>query len=414
MVILKAFKAIRPRADLAEKIATLPYDVLSSKEAREMAAENEFSFLHIDKSEVDLVDTIDVHSDEVYEKAAENLQEFLQKGWLKKDETSQLYLYELTMNGRVQTGIVGSTSVTDYEKEKIKRHEFTLPEKESDRIRHFDMTNANTSPIFLAYHAEEKIQSIVEQWKKENAPIYDFTSFYDVRHRIFIVRDIAVIGELITLFAKVPALYIADGHHRSASAVQVGQKRRAEIRDDVSAEYNYFLSVIFPDNELEILDYNRVVKTPLAKDFWKKVAVKFDIEKIDKSKPSKTHEIHAVTSDGWVKLRPKTEIIPSDEVARLDVSLLQDHILAPFLAIDDPKTNPNIKFVGGIRGLDELEKEVQNGASIAFALYPPTMTELLAVADAGKIMPPKSTWFEPKLLSGLFLHDLGIGDNRKG
>lgn len=406
MVVLKAFRAIRPRADVAEKVATLPYDVLSSTEARELASENPFSFLHIDKSEVDLPFDIAVHSEPVYQKAAENLHNFLEKGWLKKEDSAELYFYELTMNGRTQTGIVGCTAISDYEKGNIKRHELTLPEKEYDRIQHFDVTNANTSPIFLAYHAQTQIQNLVDQWKEKHEPIYDFTSFYQVRHRVFAVRDLAVIGQIESLFANVSALYIADGHHRSASAVKVGQKRRKEIRDDARAPYNYFLSVIFPDNELEILDYNRVVKTSLPTDFWEKVSEHFDVRKIERAKPAQTHEIHAITADGFVKLTPKDAIIFDDPVKSLDVAILQDYILKPLLGIDDPKTDPNIEFVGGIRGLEALEREIADGASIAFALYPPQMSELLAVADAGKIMPPKSTWFEPKLLSGLFLHDL--------
>lgn len=406
MVIVKAFKAIRPREDLVEKVATLPYDVLSSSEARVISADNPYSYLHIDKAEVDLPVDIDSHSEAVYQQAATALKDFLEAGWLKKEDENRLYLYELTMNGRTQTGIVGCTSISDYENGKIKRHELTLPEKEQDRINHFEATNCNTSPIFLAYHEKHEIQALVSEWKQSHEPIYDFTSFYGVAHRVYLVDDNDVVEQLEHYFSQVSALYIADGHHRSASAFKVGAKRRSAENDDENAEYNYFLSVIFPDNELKILDYNRVIKTALPQDFWENVAEKFNFEKIERSSPQRTHEIHAFSNHQWFRLTPKNEIIPTDEVEALDVAILQNEILAPLLEIDNPKTNPNIKFVGGIRGLSALEDEVNAGAGIAFALYPPTMSELLAVADAGKIMPPKSTWFEPKLLSGLFLHEL--------
>lgn len=407
MVVFRKFKAIRPNPKLVQDVACLPYDVLSSSEARELAAGNPYSFLHIDKAEVDLPETVDVHSSEVYEKAAENLETFLEEEWLVKDEQAEFYLYELTMNGRSQTGIVGTTAIDDYSSGKIKRHEYTLPAKEQDRIRHFDATNSNSSPIFLTYHAEAEIQSLIADWKAEHTAIYDFISYYDVQHKVWAIDDASVADKLTALFKEVPALYIADGHHRSASSVAVGKKRREELGSNPEAAYNYFLSVVFPDNELEILDYNRVVTTPLPENFWDKVAESFEIEEIEKSAPAQPHDIHAYTAEkGWLKLTAKPEQIPDDEVERLDVAILQARVLAPLLAIQDPKTSPNIAFVGGIRGLDALEKGVAEGGTIAFAMYPPSLAELLAVADAGKIMPAKSTWFEPKLLSGLFLHDL--------
>ncbi|WP_374285637.1 DUF1015 domain-containing protein [Lactococcus sp.] len=400
MVVLRAFKAIRPEQKLAQDVATLPYDVLSSKEARQLGQDNPYSFLHIDKSEIDLPSELDQHDEQVYQQALSALTSFLAKGWLKKADQNQLYLYELTMDGRTQTGIVGTTAVSDYENGLIKRHEYTLPEKEQDRIRHFETTQTNTSPIFLTYRSQESIQKIMSDWKNQHQAEIDFVSFYGVRHRVFVIDDKAVITSLERAFAAVPALYIADGHHRTASANKVGK-----MLD--STEAQYFLSVIFPDDELEILDYNRVVKTALPSDFWKQVAQKFDIEPVEKSRPAGKHQIHAFTkSEGWQKLTVKAENVPNDEVNSLDVAILQNEILAPLLQIDNPKTNPNIAFVGGIRGIDALEKEVNAGASIAFAMFPPAMEELLAVADAKKIMPPKSTWFEPKLLSGLFLHDL--------
>lgn len=404
MVEIHAFRAIRPDDALADKIATLPYDVLSSAEARELAADNAQSFLHIDKSEVDLPADGDVHSDAVYAQADKNLQDFISKGWLKKDGQPQLYLYELTRGGRVQTGLVATTTVADYENGAIKRHEYTLPEKEEDRIRHFDATRSNTSPIFLTYRAEAAAEKLIENWKPTHNATVDFTSFYDVRHRVFVIDDEAVIQQLTEIFVSVPALYIADGHHRAASAVKVAKKWRDEGR--ATTESERFLSVIFPDTSLEILDYNRVVTAALPENFWEKVAEKFEIEKVANGKTEQVHDIRALTADGWVKLTPKNGILSADEVASLDVALLQTHILAPLLGIFDPKTSPDIEFVGGIRGIDALEAAVADGASIAFALYPPTLEALLSVADAGKIMPPKSTWFEPKLLSGLFLHDL--------
>lgn len=399
MVTVRAFKAIRPDEKKVSQVATLPYDVLDSDEARDLAQGNPFSFLHIDKSEIDLPANTDSHSQIVYDQAATNLADFINKGWLKKEDKNELYLYELTMDGRTQTGLVATTAVAEYNNGDIKKHEFTLPEKEQDRINHFKTTMANTSPIFLTYRAKDDIQNIMGSWKNDHDPIYDFVSFYNVRHRVFAINDNQTINELQFLFQTVPSLYIADGHHRSASAANVGQILQTN-------ESKYFLSVIFPDTELQILDYNRLVYRPLGSEFWKNVAQKFDIQKIELNKPTQVHHIHAFTKSGWVRLIPKANIIPTDLVQALDVSILQNEILAPLLGIDNPKTSPHIKFVGGIRGLEELEKGVEEGASIAFALFPPSITELLAVADAGKIMPPKSTWFEPKLLSGLFLHDL--------
>ena len=398
MVTFKAFRAIRPQVGLADEIATLPYDVLSSDEARDLAAETKYSYLHIDKAEVDLPRTVEAHDSAVYQKAADNLAAFLDKGWLEKDSQAHYYIYELTLDGRVQTGVVGLASVFDYENAVIKRHEYTLPEKEEDRIQHSLACDANTSPIFLCYREKADLTALIEEIKVTSEPLYDFESFYGVHHRVWQTSV-----DFEPLFAGLPELYITDGHHRTASAAKVSQRLRTAYGRDPKAEYNYFLSVAFPANELEILDYNRIVRKPLPVDFWERLGRDFEISPVEKGhKPERKHEISVISPDGWYSLKPK--VVPADEVAGLDVSILQDKVLGPVLGIVDPKTDPNIEFVGGIRGSEPLEAAVTEEGVIAFMLYPPAMSELLAVADAGKIMPPKSTWFEPKLRSGLLVH----------
>ncbi|MGX7245793.1 DUF1015 domain-containing protein [Enterococcus quebecensis] len=409
MVTIHPFKGIRPNAEFSEKIATLPYDVLNSQEARDLGENNPYSYLHIDKSEIDLPENLSSYDDKVYEKATSNLKEFLQKKWLIQDSQPLLYLYELTMNGRAQTGLVTCTSITDYTEGKIKKHEFTRPEKEVDRIRHIEACDANTSPIFLTYRRNKQIQTLMDNWKKSHDPAYDFTSFHEVTHRVWLVDTPEVIEELVTVFAQdVPALYIADGHHRTESAVKVGQKKKtARMNSSDTDEFNYFLSVIFPKEELEILDYNRVLNVPIEADFFKRLEKNFTVVKTTSGKPTESKTFGMYLDGQWFALTAKETIFSTDPVDGLDVSLLQNHVFADIFDIQDVRTDKRIDFVGGIRGMKELEQLVDSGQwSVAFAVYPTTMDDLLNVADAGKIMPPKSTWFEPKLLSGLFVHDL--------
>ena len=413
MVTIHPFKGIRPAAEFSESIATLPYDVLNSAEARELGKNNPYSYLHIDKAEIDLPETLSPYDEQVYAKAANNLEAFLQKQWLIQDDRPLLYLYELTMNGRAQTGLVTCTSITDYTDGKIKKHEFTRPEKEVDRIRHIDACDANTSPIFLTYRRNEHVQTLTDDWKKSHDPVYDFTSFHDVTHRVWLVDKPEIIDQLVEAFAQdVPALYIADGHHRTESAVKVGQKKKeTQPNATESAEFNYFLSVIFPKEELEILDYNRVVNVPIEADFFERLEKNFTVKKTDTGKPTHSKTFGMYIDKQWYALTAKKAILSEDPVAGLDVSLLQNYVFADIFDIQDVRTDKRIDFVGGIRGMTELEQLVDSGKwSAAFAIYPTTMDDLLTVADAGKIMPPKSTWFEPKLLSGLFVHDLETND----
>lgn len=409
MVTLHPFKGIRPSAELSAKVATLPYDVLNSEEAKVLGDANPHSFLHIDKAEIDLPASLSPYDEKVYLKAGQNLQQFFQKKWLIQDDAPVLYLYELIMDGRSQTGIVGCTAIDDYVSGKIKKHEFTRPEKEVDRIRHIEACDANTSPIFLTYRTQNAIQELIAKWKKQHNPIYDFTSFHEVTHRVWIVDEPSIIDTLVTSFANdVPALYIADGHHRTESAVKVGHKLKNDSTSiNPEEEANYFLSVLFPKEELEILDYNRVLNVPITADFLTHLEKSFTVEKATQGKPVASKSFGMYLDGQWYSLIAKETILSNDPVDGLDVSLLQNHIFQHIFDIQDVRTDKRIDFVGGIRSMQELEKLVDTGNwTIAFSVYPTTMDDLLNVADAGKTMPPKSTWFEPKLLSGLFLHDL--------
>ncbi|WP_270998100.1 DUF1015 domain-containing protein [Listeria seeligeri] len=410
MVNIRPFKALRPIKNLAEKVASLPYDVLNSDEARELGDSNKYSFLHIDKAEIDLSKDISPYDPAVYQKAADNLEQFELEGWLGREANPAFYIYQLTMDGRSQTGLVVCTSIDDYTEGKIKKHELTREEKELDRIRHVDVCDANTSPIFLTYRGKEAINALVDSWVKENEPEYDFESFHGVEHKVWAITDSYILEDLSAAFKEVPALYIADGHHRTESAVKVGLKRRAEYPDaGPEAEFNFFLSVVFPEEQLEILDYNRVVNAPIEADFLDKISANFDLEKIGEKafKPEEPKQVGMYLDGSWYKLVAKTDVIPNDVIGQLDVSILLEQILTPIFGIEDIRRDNRIDFVGGIRGLSELERLVDSGShSVAFAMYPPTMDDLLGVADASEIMPPKSTWFEPKLLSGLFVHDL--------
>ncbi|MGM0240431.1 MULTISPECIES: DUF1015 domain-containing protein [Enterococcus] len=405
MVRVEPFKAIRPAEKLADQVACLPYDVLNSNEARELAKDNPYSYFHIDKAEIDLPENLSPYDEKVYQKAADNLADFLTKEWLKKDQQDYFYLYQLTMNGRSQTGIVAATAIDDYTSGKIKKHEFTRHEKEIDRMNHIRATDANTSPIFLSYRQKADIQDLLKDWQANHTPIYDFTSFHDVNHKVWQIDDPATIEKLKNDFKEVEALYIADGHHRTESAVKIGLEKRAQGKN--SPESERFLSIIFPDDELAILEYNRVLKVAPPENFWSTIEQYFTVTKNGVKKPVQAGDISYYDGQDWYTLTIKTELVADDPVEGLDVAYLQAHVFQEIFDIQDIRTDKRIDFVGGIRGTDELEKLVDAGEfQLAFSMYPTAMSDLLAVADAGKIMPPKSTWFEPKLLSGLFLHDL--------
>lgn len=410
MAVFKAFRAFRPSKKNQALIPELPYDVMNSDEAYEIAKDNPLSFLHVDKAEIDLPRGTDLYSPLVYEKASENLKKLEENGDLIQDDAPCFYIYKQVMNGRSQVGIAGCASIDDYKNNIIKKHEKTLAKKEQDRINHVNITNANTGPIFLTYMHNNDINHIVSEFMSENAPVYHF-EHDDVEQTVWVVSDSEITAKLADLFDGVNAFYIADGHHRCASAVKVGEMRRAENPDYTGdEEFNYFLAIAFPDNELEIMDYNRVVKdlNGLTKEeFFAKVSEKFEIvEKPRTFKPVKKHTFGMYLDEKWYGLKAKPSIIKEDPVARLDVSILQENLLAPILGILDPKNDDRIDFIGGIRGMAELEKRANSDMRLAFAMFPTTVDDLISIADADEIMPPKSTWFEPKLLSGLFIHHL--------
>ena len=411
MAKVRPFKAVRPAPEYAAKVAALPYDVMSSDEAREMVKGNPYSFLHVDKAEIDLPLGTDLYSPVVYEKARDNLYKMIKDGVFIEDNKSCYYVYRQIMNGRAQTGIVACASVDDYINNVIKKHELTRADKEEDRCNHVDICDANTGPIFLTYRARADIADVVEKYVK-TAPVYDFVSD-GVSQTVWVISDEADISALTAAFEQTPALYIADGHHRSASAVRVGKKRREQNPGYTGEEeFNFFLSVLFPDKELYIMDYNRVVLdlnglTP--GEYLARVSEKFTIE--PSSRPEGTfkekHTFGMYMNGRWYKLTAKPgSFDEKDVIGSLDVSILQQNLLSPILGIGDPRTDKRIDFVGGIRGIGELEKRVNSGAAVSFAMCPTDVSELMKIADAGLIMPPKSTWFEPKLLSGLFVHKL--------
>ncbi len=416
MATVRAFKGLRPATnELAQKVAALPYDVMNSDEAREMVKDNPYSFLHVDKAEIDLEKGIDLYDERVYKKAAENLEKMIEDKIYIQDGKPVLYIYRLSMNGKSQTGIVGCASIDEYINNKIKKHELTREDKEQDRIKHVDICNANTGPIFLTYRAKDKIDNIINNWIEKNSPVYDFVSDDSIGHTVWVIDDDSVIDELEKGFKEADSLYIADGHHRNASAVKVGLKRRGDNKEyDKNAEFNFYLAVIFPDNQLHIMDYNRVVKdfnSLTTEEFFDKVKEKFTVSEYDGEgcyHPDSLHKFGLYTNKKWYIIEAKPEIIDeSDPVGSLDVSILQNELLHPILGINDPRTDKRIDFVGGIRGLEELVKRVESGEmKLAFSMYPTTMDQLINIADANKIMPPKSTWFEPKLRSGLFIHKL--------
>lgn len=411
MAEVKAFKAIRPKKEIADKVAALPYDVMNYEEAKQMAEGNPYSFLHIDRAEIDLEEGIDPYDKKVYEKAKNNLNDFINKGIFIKDEKPNLYIYRQIMNGRIQTGIVACTAVDDYLNEVIKKHEYTREDKEQDRINHVDYCNANTGAIFLTYKKDIQISNIVAK-ETEGKPEYEFTTDDGITHIIWVIEDEEVIKRVSELFKKVKALYIADGHHRAAAAAKVGMMRREKAKNySGEAEFNYFLSVLYPDEELKIFDYNRVVSDLnglTTKEFLEKVNEKFYVEKVKgQVKPAESHTFGMYLENTWYKLKAKEGSFNSeDAVAALDVSILQDNLLAPILGIKDPRKDKRIDFVGGIRGIGELERRANGDMELAFSMYPTTIKELMTIADEKRVMPPKSTWFEPKIRSGIFIHSL--------
>lgn len=410
MATVKPFICIRPNEKVADKVAALPYDVYNRQEAKEVVKDNKLSFLNIDRAETQFDDSVDTYDQRVYAKAKELLENMINDGTFITDNDRCYYIYELTMDGRVQTGLVACASIDDYQNNIIKKHENTRADKEIDRINHVDTCNAQTGPIFLAYRANDVIRAIVNKTKTEKA-IYDFTSEDGITHRVWKIADEKDVKDICDAFGTINSIYIADGHHRAASAVKVGLKRRQENPDyDGTEEFNYFLSVLFPDEELMIMPYNRVVKDlngNTKEEYLEKVSKCFDIEKVDEPySPEVKGNIGMYLDGQWYKLTAKDEIKVSDPVDSLDVALLQNNLLTPILGIGDPRVDKRIDFIGGIRGLKELERRCNLDMQIAFSMYPTSINELFNVSDAGKLMPPKSTWFEPKLRSGLFIHKL--------
>lgn len=408
MATIKAFECIRPNEDVADRVAALPYDVYNREEACSEVARESLSFLAIDRAETQFDSSVDTYANEVYDKARQLLDERIADGTFITDTDKAYYVYELTMNGRVQTGIAACASIDDYQNNIIKKHENTRADKEQDRINHVDRCSAQTGPIFLAYRADDVIRKEVAKAKQEK-PLYSFNSPDGIKHRVFKIADKEAVDNIKNAFAGIDDIYIADGHHRAASAVKVGLRRRASHPDYTgNEEFNYFLSVLFPDEELMIMPYNRVVKDLngySVEDFKKLVLEKFDIQESDSAvSPDKKSVFGMYLDKKWYKLIAKKDIISDDPVDGLDVAILQDNLLEPVLGIHDPKTDKRIDFVGGIRGLSELERRCQDDCVLAFSMYPTSIEELFAVADAGRLMPPKSTWFEPKLRSGLFIH----------
>lgn len=405
------FCAVRPRADLADQIAALPYDVYSREEAYKKVKEDSMSFLRIDRPETQFPEDYDMYAPEVYEKARDMLNGMIREGYFIQEEKRAYYVYELVMDGRSQVGIGACASVDDYENQVIKKHENTRADKEADRIRHVDVCSAQTGPIFLAYRRREGIEQEVRK-AMTNPPVYDFTAEDGITHRVWVIDDAESVAHIKQEFELVQSVYIADGHHRCASAVRVSQMRR-EAHPDYTGEeeFNYFLSVLFPDDQLMIMDYNRVVKSLNGyseMEFLDKVRGIFNVESMGKEPyhPKRKGEIGMYLDDTWYRLTVKAERYKGDPVEDLDVAILQKDLLEPVLGILDPKVDNRIDFVGGIRGLEELVRRVHKDAKAAFAMYPTDIHELFAVSDAGKLMPPKSTWFEPKLRSGILIHKI--------
>jgi len=408
MAAIRCFKAFRPRPDICDRVAALPYDVYSRKEACEEVRREPMSFLKVDRAETSFDDSVDTYAPEVYKKAGDLLHEMMEDGTYIEEEKPVYYIYELIMDGRHQTGLVACASIDDYVNGVIKKHENTREDKEQDRIRHVEACGAQTGPIFLAYRSIDIVNQIIDR-VKTGEKLYGFTSPDGITHNVWIIDEADDIQIIQEAFAGINEIYIADGHHRSASAVKAGLHMREQHPDYTGEEeFNYFLSVLFPDEELMILPYNRVVKDLngyTQEEFLNKIKEKFDIAESDKQvSPDKKGTFGMYLGGKWYKLTAHKDIMSDDPVDGLDVAVLQDNLLAPVLGIGDPKTDKRIDFVGGIRGLSELEKRCREDCVVAFSMYATSIAELFAVADAGKLMPPKSTWFEPKLRSGLFIH----------
>ncbi|MCD4818782.1 MAG: DUF1015 family protein [Candidatus Cloacimonetes bacterium] len=411
MVNIKSFKGLRPVTEKIQEVASPPYDVLNSKEAKKLAENNPYSFLHIVKPEIDLEENIDLYSETVYNKGKENLNNLIKKNILFQDEKPCFYLYQLIMGDIKEIGLVAGASIEDYENGIIKKHEHTRAVKEADRIKHVDTLNANTGPVFLTYQAREDMNSLTEELITEK-PEYNFTANDGIQHTFWKIADQENIEKINDIFHKIDALYVADGHHRSASGTKVGQIRRKNNPNHTgNEEYNYFLSVIFPHNQLYIMDYNRVIKDLNGlseEDFLNKTKEKFEVTEysnVTSFKPTELHAFGMYLNGHWYKIVAKDGSFPIDDpVQSLDVAILQNNLLAPILNIGDPRKDKRIDFVGGIRGLEELSKRVDVGEAVAFSMFPTSIEQLMAIADAGEVMPPKSTWFEPKLRSGVITH----------
>ena len=414
MAILKAFKGLRPPKKIAKDLASRPYDVLNSEEAREEAKGNKYSLLHIIKPEIDLPEDVDIHSEAVYDKAKENFEKFKKENYLIQDEDANLYIYAQTMNGKTQYGIVGCAAVDDYLNEIIKKHELTRKDKEEDRMKHVRITNANMEPVFFTYPAVKEIDEIVGEFVNANQPVYDFTADDGFGHHFWVINDKEIIKKIIDLFSTVPYTYVADGHHRTAAAALVGnEKRKNNPNHTGNEEYNFFLAVHFPDNQLTIIDYNRVV-TDLNnlshEELFQKLKKVFEIKETGTEiyKPNQLHNFSMYLDGKWYSMTAKKGTYnDSEPIGVLDVTILSKLVLDNILGVKDLRTDKRVDFVGGIRGLGELKHRVDNGEmKVAFALYPVSMKQLIDIADTGNIMPPKTTWFEPKLRSGLVVHSL--------
>jgi uncharacterized protein (DUF1015 family) len=407
MAMIQPFKALRPQPQLAKQVASQPYDVLSSTEAKQVAAGNPASFLHVTKSEIDLPESVDIHDAQVYEQAKENITAFIKRDVLFRESKECYYIYQLIMHGRAQTGLVCVSSVDDYENDIIKKHEFTRPEKELDRINHIKTSGAQTGNVFLAYRNNISLDALIENWKKTKTAVYDFVADDQIQHTIWVVNDTSTIDNITAIFNnEIPCTYIADGHHRAASAAKV----RAALGANSTKNADYFLTTLFPSNQLYIMDYNRVVKDLnglTAEAFIEAVSTKFEIEQLAKEPftPAALHEFGMYIDGCWYKLTAKAGTYTEDPIGILDVTILQNNILDAILGIADPRTDARVDFVGGIRGLQVLADRVDNGQfAAAFSLYAVTIDQLFAIADSGNVMPPKSTWFEPKLRDGLLTH----------
>ncbi len=412
MAEIRPFVCVRPAEELASRVAALPYDVYNRQEAKEEVQREPLSFLKIDRAETNFDDNVDTYAPEVYQKAKELLQKDKQEGVYITDEDRSYYIYQLVMDGRPQTGLVACSSVDDYMNHVIKKHENTREDKEIDRITHVDTCSAQTGPIFLAYRSDKGIHDIVASYVENETPIYDFTAVDGIAHRVWKIAKKEDVDAIYKAFQNIQQIYIADGHHRAASAVKVGLKRRQENPGYTGEEeFNYFLSVLFPHDELRILDYNRTVKDLNGRSltqFLEEISKNFIVEKAEgQVRPEKKGTFGMYTEGQWYHLTAKPELFEGkDAVGSLDVSVLQDYLLGPVLGIGDPRTDQRIDFIGGIRGLSELEKRADSDMKISFSMYPTSITELFDVADQELLMPPKSTWFEPKLRSGLFIHEI--------